>query len=158
MTAVFIIREFAPADQAAARALIEQALGEHFGYVDRDANPDLVDIQASYSGGAFFVAEPEGEIVGTTGVLAESGRCRVVRIAVARGQRRLGIASALLNRAVEFAERRRVPEIVAHTQPEWPDAVGFYRSHGFEMFGRDEIDVHLQRAVPRRREPDHDGP
>jgi GNAT superfamily N-acetyltransferase len=146
---MFTVRSFASADQTAARALIEQALGDHFGYVDRDANPDLVDIQASYSSGAFFVAERDGAIVGTTGVILEACRCRVVRVAVARGQRRMGVASALLNRAVEFAGHRGLSEIVAYTQPEWPDAVAFYRSHGFEMFGRDEIDVHLRRAIPR---------
>ena len=42
------IRPFRASDQAAARSLIEEGLGEHFGCIDRNANPDLVDIAASY--------------------------------------------------------------------------------------------------------------
>jgi hypothetical protein len=44
-----LVRPFRPADQVAARALIEEGLGEHFGFIDRDANPDLDDIAASYA-------------------------------------------------------------------------------------------------------------
>jgi ribosomal protein S18 acetylase RimI-like enzyme len=144
------IRRFVPADQAPARALIEESLGDHFGHVDRDANPDLVDIQASYSSGAFFVADRGGEIVGTAGVIVEANRCRMVRVAVARRARRQGVASALLERVLEFTEQRGLAEIVAHTQPEWPDAVGFYRAHGFEPYGRDEVDVRLRKALALR--------
>jgi ribosomal protein S18 acetylase RimI-like enzyme len=147
------IRAFVPTDQTAARALIEESLGDHFGYVDRAANPDLVDIQASYSSGAFFVADSGGEIVGTTGVIVEANRCRMVRVAVARRARRQGVASALLERVLAFAEQRGLAEVVAHTQPEWPDAVGFYRAHGFQLYGRDEVDVHLRKALPVRQAP-----
>jgi GNAT superfamily N-acetyltransferase len=143
------IRPFRASDQVAARALIEDALGDHFGHIDRDANPDLADIYDSYANGAgaFFVAERNGEIVGTTGLIIAAGSCRIVRVAVARQHRRTGVASALLVRAVEFAKDEGIPVLVAHTQPEWPDAVGFYRSHGFEQYGQDEIDVHFRRRI-----------
>jgi len=144
-----VIRRFRPSDQLAARALVEAALGEHFGHLDREANPDLVSIQSSYENGvhAFFVAEHDGEIVGTTAVLVEVERCRLARVAVAREHRRTGVATALLSKAVEFARERGVPELVVHTQPEWSDALAFYQSHGFELFGRDDIDVHLRRQL-----------
>ena len=146
------IRPFRATDQAAARALIEEGLGEHFGCIDRNANPDLVDIAASYSGGAgaFFVAELDGKVVGTTGLIVAGQVGRLVRVAVARDHRRAGMASALLKRVTDFAARSGVAELVAYTQPEWPDATAFYRSHGFTPHGRDEIDIHLRRIV----EPD----
>ena len=145
------IRRFRASDQAAARALIEAGLGEHFGHIDRDANPDLIDMRASYCGGtgAFFIAASEGRIVGTIGLVVESGRGRLVRLGVARAHRRRGVATALLGRALEFARREGCSELVVHTQPEWPDATGFYRAHGFEPCGRDAIDVHLRRAIER---------
>jgi len=147
------IRPFRSTDQASARALIEEALGDHFGHIDRDANPDLVDIGASYTEGvgAFLVAERDGVIVGTTGLILESARCRVVRMAVAPQHRRSGIASALLERASELASKRGLLEIIAYTQPEWPDAVGFYRFHGFEPYGQDHVDVYLRRRLDQRR-------
>ena len=43
------MRAFRADDQAAARTLIEEGLGEHFGFIDRDANPDLDDIATTYA-------------------------------------------------------------------------------------------------------------
>jgi GNAT superfamily N-acetyltransferase len=144
-----IVRAFRADDQAAARALIEEGLGEHFGFIDRDANPDLVDIAATYAKprAAFFVAEIDGTVVGTAGVLVERGTVRMVRLGVDRKHRRTGVASALLKKAITFASAAGAREIVAHTQPEWADATRFYEAHGFTPFGRDEIDVHLRRRI-----------
>lgn len=143
------VRELVPADQQAARALIEDGLGEYFGFVDRAANPDLIDIAASYAlpTGAFLVAEVDGDIVGTTGLKLEAERCRLVRVGVARGRRRCGVASALLDKAIEVAHEAGARELVAHTQPEWKPAVAFYRAHGFTTYGRDDVDVHLRRGI-----------
>lgn len=42
------IRPFTIHDQAAARTLILNGLGEHFGLIDETFTPDLNDITASY--------------------------------------------------------------------------------------------------------------
>lgn len=143
------IRAFRVTDQAAARALIEEGLGEHFGFIDTDANPDLIDIATTYAKphAAFFVAELDGTIVGTAGVLVERGTVRMVRVGVERKHRRSGIASVLLDKVIAFAAATGAREIVAHTQPEWPDATKFYEAHGFTPYGRDEIDVYLRRRI-----------
>jgi ribosomal-protein-alanine N-acetyltransferase len=143
------IRAFRSSDQSAARALIEEGLGEHFGCIDRDANPDLVDIEASYSkpNCAFLVAEVDGELVGTTGLVLDAGCARLVRVGVARNHRRTGVASALLEKAIELAAAAGVHEVIAYTQPEWAAAMAFYVEHGFEPYGRDDIDVHLKRRI-----------
>jgi ribosomal protein S18 acetylase RimI-like enzyme len=143
------VRPFVAADQGAARRLIEDSLGEHFGYVDRAANPDLEDIATVYGRppNAFLVAEVAGRLVGTTGVLVDDGRARLVRVAVARDARRAGVATALMNGAVALARAAGLRELVAHTQPEWEDALGFYLAHGFVPYGRDEVDVHLRRSL-----------
>src|SRR5262249_38867561 len=107
------VRPFHASDQAAARMLVEEGLGEHFGYVDRDANPDLVDIAASYMNApdAFFVAEVSGILVGTTGLIVEADTGRLVRVAVARDYRRLGIATLMMKRVVDFARRARLAKL-----------------------------------------------
>jgi GNAT superfamily N-acetyltransferase len=150
------IRPFRTSDQGAARALIEEGLGEHFGFVDPNANPDLVDIAASYalSPNAFFVAEFDSVVVGTTGVIVQATIGRLVRVAVARRYRRHGIATALMDGVVGFATQTGLTELVAHTQPEWPDALGFYNSHGFTPYGRDGVDVYLRRSVVLASESD----
>ncbi len=149
MTAAATVRAFRPGDQVAARTLIEDGLGEYFGFVDRTANPDLLDIGLSYAepGRAFLVAEIDGEIVGTAGLVLESRQARIVRVGVARGHRRSGVASALLDKALELAAAAGIREVIAYTQPEWTAAVAFYRAHGFTPFGRDDVDVHLRRRI-----------
>lgn len=142
------VRPFRVGDQAAARALIEGGLGEHFGFVDRNANPDLINIAASYATpNAFFVAYLDNGLVGTTGLIVQADVGRLVRVAVASDRRRFGIATALLNRVSRLVPQLGLKELVVHTQPEWPDAMSFYEAHGFTQFGRDAIDVHLRRAV-----------
>lgn len=144
------VRAFAAADQHAARALVENSLGEHFGFVDREANPDLFDIEAFYGRppNAFLVAEIGGRLVGTTGVLVTGRQARLVRVAVALDLRRTGVATALFERAAAHARRGGAQELIAHTQPEWEGAMAFYRAHGFEPFGRDDVDVHLRWRLP----------
>jgi ribosomal protein S18 acetylase RimI-like enzyme len=142
------VRLFRARDQAAARVLVEDGLAEHFGFVDRNANPDLVDIAASYSApSAFFVAELAGSLVGTTGLIVEQSEGRLVRVAVARSHRRCGIATALLKHAAGFAEQLGLVELVAHTEHNWQAALRFYGSNGFVQCGCDDIDVHLRRSV-----------
>jgi N-acetylglutamate synthase-like GNAT family acetyltransferase len=142
------VRAFRASDQAAARTLIEEGLGEHFGFIDRDANPDLTDIAATYAPPhAFFVAELEGAVVGTAAARVEKHAVRMLRVGVAREHRRRGIAGALLDAVIAFASANGLREVVAHTQPEWLDAASFYEAHGFAPYGRDEIDVYLRRPI-----------
>ena len=146
---VVTIRRYLAADQKAARALIEEGLGERFGFLDRSANPDLVDIAASYAlpPNAMFVAELHDTLVGTTALVVQGDVGRLVRVSVARNHRRTGVATALMTYVIGFAREAGVSRLVAHTQPEWSDAMCFYERHGFIPYGRDEIDVHLHRAL-----------
>jgi N-acetylglutamate synthase-like GNAT family acetyltransferase len=141
-----MVRQFTPIDQDAARQVVLQGLGEHFGFIDPSLNPDLHDIYAAFiaSGHDFFVAEHSGEVVGTVGLLFETGRARIVRMSVLKKYRKTGIASALLHRCIESTRSRGIAELVAFTEPDWHDAIGFYTSRGFRQYGRDDIDIHLR--------------
>ena len=97
------IRPFRPGDQDAARRLILDGLGEHFGFIDASLNPDLDDIWQTYvlAGAPFAVAELDGELVGTGALVAERapGRLatgRIVRVSVSPHHRRLGIGRRLV--------------------------------------------------------------
>ncbi len=143
------IRSFRRCDQVAARSLIEAGLGEHFGHIDRGANPDLIDIETSYAarGHAFFVAEFSGRLVGTTGMLIDPPCGRLARVSVAKNQRRRGVASALLRHCVQYAQTHGLAILEARTQPEWIGASSFYLRHGFRVYDKDSVDVHLRRDV-----------
>jgi N-acetylglutamate synthase-like GNAT family acetyltransferase len=140
------IRPFNAEDQSAARRVVLQGLGEHFGVIDESLNPDLEDIQTSFiaAGHEFQVAEYDGNIVGTAGLRFEPGRARIIRMSVDKKYRKKGIATALLKRCIEVAKARGYAEIFALTEPHWPDAVGLYTSLGFKPYDRDEIDIHLR--------------
>ena len=144
------IRAFQKPDQAATRELIEAGLGEHFGYVDSSMNPDLDDIYAHYiaAQNCFFVAECNSEIIGATGMIFFRKEAKLVRVASAKAHRRTGTATSLLKHCIKMAQKAGVSRLIAHTQPEWSDALGFYEHHGFHQFGKDEVDVHLQLTLP----------
>lgn len=142
-----LIRPFRPADQAETRALVLAGLGEHFGFIDETLNGDLDDIDATYirRGDEFFVAELDGRIAGTAGLIFESADvARIVRMSVDAKCRRCGIASALVAACKEAARRRGATDLHVYTEPHWHDAMAFYASQGFVAYGRDSIDVHLR--------------
>jgi N-acetylglutamate synthase-like GNAT family acetyltransferase len=144
------IRPFSPRDQRECCRVILDGLAEHFGFIDESRNPDLDNIEKSYlaAGNDFYVAENNGQIIGTVGLLFEQGHARIVRMSVAGSHRKQGVATALLEWCVATAKKRGLPQIVAFTEPHWPDAVGFYMASGFEQFGRDDEDIHLRLSLP----------
>jgi GNAT superfamily N-acetyltransferase len=146
------VRPFRPADQAETRALILRGLGEHFGFIDESRNPDLDDIEAHYlhGGSEFFVAELDGHIAGTAGLIYESAAvARIVRMSVDPSHRRRGIASALVATCKVAAQSRGARALHVFTEPHWADAVEFYRSQGFVQYGRDDEDIHLRLPLDK---------
>ena len=98
------IRPFRVEDQQKVCQLILDGLGEHFGNINEELNPDLDDIAASYAGDLFLVAEQAGVIVGCGALIYEGdGIARVQRMSVLRTLRRQGIAGAILDRLIAEA-------------------------------------------------------
>lgn len=144
------VRIFDRQDQAQAKDLILQGLGEHFGFVDHNANPDIDDIEKTYlqAGHAFFVAAVENRIVGTAGLLFEAPQAaRIVRMSVDSSHRRAGIASSLLETCRAAAQKQGRESLLAFTEPRWENAVRFYLAKGFVQYGSDAIDIHLRMAL-----------
>ncbi|MCH7698434.1 MAG: GNAT family N-acetyltransferase [Chloroflexi bacterium] len=131
------IRPFRVEDQEKARQLILDGLGEHFGNVQEDLNPDLDDISVSYAGDLFLVAEQAGVIIGCGALIYEGdGIARVQRMSVLRNLRRRGIARAILERLITEARLQGRWRVVIETGF-WEDSVGFYTSWGFVETSRD---------------------
>lgn len=120
-------------DQAPVRALIMEGLAEHWGFVDPDLNPDLDDIATTYAVGMVLVAWVGEEIVGI-GILIqrEDNVQEVVRMSVAAAHRRRGVATRLLAKLVEAAERLGAGRVVLETTASWREAVAFYTAFGFQ--------------------------
>lgn len=127
------IRPFHPEDQTEARALILEGLKEHWGEIDPLRNPDLDDIASSYAGGFFRVAVRGSRIVATGALLPRgNGAAEIVRMSVARGERRQGIGSAVLRQLLDEARAAGCRRIILETTSTWDEAIAFYQKRGFQ--------------------------
>src|SRR4051794_34810814 len=153
-----LIRPFAPADQAAARALIVAGLGEHFGAIDETLNPDLDDIAAGYpaaTGTVFLVAERAGALVGTAALTTEDlddPEGWIVRVAVDPAQRRQGIAAALVAHLIALADDRRMELLLVETNKDWTAAIRLYEQCGFSTYDEDDVSVYMHLNLQQQRQ------
>jgi ribosomal protein S18 acetylase RimI-like enzyme len=140
----FLIRPFRPADQAAARRLILQGLGEHFGVVDEALNPDIDDIATCYiqQGHLFLVALADDEIVGTGALIFATGQ--LVRVSVSRDCRRLGLGRALVLRLIAAGRARGLARLWMETNDDWDAAIGLYQNCGFTEYDRRDGNIYMQ--------------
>lgn len=148
---LILIRPFQHSDQAAARQLILNGLGSHWGWIDETLNPDLNDIHAHYivAGHLFVVAVQEEEIVGTGALVQESeGVSRMVRISVSANHQRQGIGRQLVAHLVQQAWARGDQRIVVETNLDWWDAIGLYQNFGFTEYDRDDESVYMHLNHP----------
>lgn len=145
------VRDFTPADQRAARALILAGLGERFGAIDETRNPDLDDIAARYvaQGHRFLVAEQAGALVGTGALIYEpdGATCQLVRVSVRRDHRRHGIAQAIVVELLAEARRQGRRRVWVETDVPWHDAIALYQRLGFTEYERRDGLVFLSRDL-----------
>lgn len=161
------IRDFTPADQAAARAIILDGMKERWGGdFDPELNADLDDLYASYvdpgtarggrsagsevvvatvSSGPESWSETGAEAVVGVGILVREadGLGRIVRMSVVRSRRRQGIARAIISELVRRARAMAHHAIIASTDTPWSDAVALYENSGFRVTEADDADIHL---------------
>ncbi len=129
-----VYRLFAPPDQGAARQLILNGLGEHYGFIDETRNPDIDNIMENYiaTGATFLVAQLNEQIVGTGALIEEEPNVGcIVRMSVDRAYRRYGIGKTIMLRLVEAARQRRYTQVRLETNNDWYDVIAFYTSLGF---------------------------
>jgi len=142
---------FEPQWQDAARALVLASMEEHWGRVDPTMNPDLDDIGRHYRAGHFLLAFRSGRLVGTGAVLPDGkDAMRVLRMSVAKEQRRRGVGSALLEQLLDHARWEGYRRLVCETTETWDDAVAFYVHHNFEITGRRRGEAHFLREIGPR--------
>ena len=145
-----LIRPFEPRDHDAARRLILDGLGEHFGWIDETRNPDLDDIMAHYvaAGHVFVVVESDAELVGTGALITESTDTgRIARMSVSRKHRRKGIGRVLVMHLLDAAQRKGLMRACVSTEHGWEDAIGLYKHCGFAEYDRDAVNIYFVSAV-----------
>lgn len=123
-------------------ALARHLLGCAWGaYIARCLADDLRDIGAAYAesaGARFWVAEADGEVVGTVGVrpAGDEGELALKRMSVRKDYRGMGIAKALARAALAFARQRGCRAVVLNTLMLQHEARSLYERLGFRRHRR----------------------
>lgn len=145
-----IIRPFQSADQQASKALILHGLGERFGMINPDLNPDLDDINATYieSGFLFVVCEIDSALIGTGALVTEDVNVgRIVRVSVANSHRQRGIGRLITDYLIAAAPKRGYSRVVVETNEDWFDALHLYQRCGFMEYDRRNGEVHMRKNL-----------
>ena len=139
------IKPFEKAFQAAARNLILKGMGEHWGWIDKQANPDINDIDEAYRNGHFITVFLDDQLVGTGGVTRETqGVFRIQRMSVHNGARRSGIGTQILDVLVAWIRVAGGHLVVLETSSSWAEAVKFYENYGFTVAALDAQETHFE--------------
>lgn len=147
-----LVRFLAPTETDAERllAVIADAFG-HRPPVDPPP-PALSEttesIAAALARGFGVLAEVDGEAAGTLIVVEEGERAWISRVSVRPAYQRHGIASAMVEVALDLLAERGVPTADLYARAEFPQVVSWWRRHGFVQIDAEGTRLHLSRAMP----------
>ena len=120
------IRRAVATDSRAAAAVVRAVYDEYgFTWDESGYHADLADVEGSYA--AFFVAEADGEIVGTAGLTVHGSLERLYVLPTTRGK---GVGSELLAAVVDEARRRGHARLEIWSDKLLVDAHRLYERHG----------------------------
>lgn len=127
---------------AALRFLVKHCFTQ---YVLTSLHTDMSDITKSYlseRGSCFWVAESEGQVVGTVGALPvkepslRKEQVELFHLSVALERRGEGIAKALVRTVLQFARDQGYSEVVLSTSLMQHSALALYHHMGFQETGQ----------------------
>lgn len=132
------IRPFSPGDEDLVVGVILPIQREEFGFSITAADqPDLADIPAWYQTGAgqFWLAELDGEVVGTIALKDIGGGAVALRKMFVKPAARgaVGAAQALLDNALAYVREQGVQAVWLGTTDKFKAAHRFYERNGFNL-------------------------
>ena len=98
--------------------------------------PTPLEFTSWMEGVTYFAGRRDGRLIGAVGCELREGSCRLVRLAVDPEVRRQGVASALLEAAVDWAKRSNAPEVWVDALARFAAAASLFRHLGFAECGR----------------------
>jgi len=129
-----VILPFQPKYQSEAKNLVLAGLAEHWGTLDPSKNPDLNNINSSYSNGIFLIALQDNKIIGTGAIVPKSNNsAEIVRMSVIANMRRNGIGRMILSQLCEYAKSNGYKRVVLETTETWHEVIEFYKRFGFQI-------------------------
>ncbi len=105
-------------------------------------------IRASLERGFGVLAEVDGQAVGCLIVTLDGDHAWLTRVSVRPALQRHGIASTMVEVALDLLAERGVPSADLIAREEFPQVVGWWRRHGFRQVSAQGTRLHLSRAMP----------
>ena len=123
------VRRYQPKDELEVIALWSEVFAETAPYnqPDRSLKAKLaVD-------DAIFVAELDGQVIGTTLAGYDGHRGWLYSVAVSPKARRRGVGAALIRKALNYLRQRGCPKVNLQVRPDNEGVTAFYESLGFSL-------------------------
>jgi RimJ/RimL family protein N-acetyltransferase len=139
------IRNFRPQDRAAVARLWRTI---HSSFQPWNEPEYVIDRKQRQKDGLFFVAERNGQVVGTVAAGYDGIRGWIYSLAVAAGCRRRGIAQRLIARACEELAKAGCPKVNLQVIPGNSSAVALYHKLGFVIEDRIQMSKPLEPQHP----------
>ncbi|MEM9570885.1 MAG: GNAT family N-acetyltransferase [Pseudomonadota bacterium] len=137
-----IIRDFTPTDSAAFRDLNLAWVEQYFTVEDEDrAQLDDPQTHILDKGGAILMAELDGEVVGTAGLVPGHGddTLELIKMSARNDVKGQGIGRALMDAAIEKARAMGASKIWLETNTKLEAALALYQRSGFRVLTGDEL-------------------
>ncbi|WP_184544788.1 GNAT family N-acetyltransferase [Mucilaginibacter sp. FT3.2] len=109
-----------------------------------ESQPDLLDIESNYhqTGGNFWGAKIDDELVGTIALIAIDGNAGAIRKMFVRKEYRgkeLGIAQLLLDELVTYCKQKQITALYLGTVDVLKAAHRFYEKNGFTQLTKTDL-------------------
>ena len=105
-------------------------------------------VAAALARGFGVLALVDGVVAGCLIVTLDGPHAWITRVSVRPDHQRLGIASTMVEVALELLAERGSATADLIAREEFPQVVGWWRRHGFVLADRDGTSLHLSRAIP----------
>lgn len=134
------IRSARPGDSDAVSALIHEAFAPYIERIGTEPAPMATDYPALIDTGAVWVAEDDGQLVGTIVLTPKPDHLLLDNLAVPAVARGLGIGVLLLDFAAEHGRALGVSEVRLYTNAAMTENLDFYPRRGFVETHRSSVD------------------
>ena len=106
--------------------------------------PDLNDIEINYhqTGGGFWGAMVDGELVGTIALIATGHQAGAIRKMFVKKDFRgkeLGLAQQLLNQLIDYCKKNQITDLYLGTVDKLAAAIRFYERNNFKQIKKTDL-------------------